>query len=328
MKILVVGLGSMGKRRIRLVKQFFEGVEIVGVDLNQQRRQQASELFSIVCYDDIKTAVVEFSPTAALVCTAPIAHSEIIKTLLAFDLNVFTEINLVSDGYEANIETAKQKDKLLFLSSTQMYRKELEYITGAVKQHDRKLNYRYHVGQYLPDWHPWESYKDFFVGDKRTNGCREIFAIELPWIVDAFGEVLSQTTTSCKLTNLEIDYPDYYAVTLHHKNGTIGQLTFDIVSRKAVRELEIMSEQLYMRWNGTPNSLFELSLETKELVNISCYDDVCQDKRYSDNIVENAYVDELSEFFDALGKKATPRYSFEKDKKVLELIDAIEGIVS
>ena len=35
------------------------------------------------------------------------------------------------------------------------------------------------LGQYLPDWHPWESYKSFFVSNKKTNGCRELFAIEL-----------------------------------------------------------------------------------------------------------------------------------------------------
>ncbi len=326
MKLLVVGLGSMGKRRIRLLKQFFPSHEIAGVDLNAERRDGAKQLFSVECFDTIEQAVETFSPNAALVCTAPLSHGEIIKTLLSFELDIFTEINLVSDLYSENIKTAKQKKKLLFLSSTQMYRKEIEYLTSAIKNTKDKKSYRYHVGQYLPDWHPWESYKDFFVGNKRTNGCREIFGIELPWLTDAFGEVVWADTSFSRLTKLEIDYPDYYAVTLEHADGTIGQLTVDIVSRKATREFVVISENLYLTWSGTPSSLMNYDTEQKQLINISCYDDIMQDERYSDNIVENAYVDELAEFFDALEKKAVPRHSFEKDLKLLYLIDKIEGI--
>ena len=34
MRVAVIGLGSMGKRRIRLIKQIDENIEIIGVDLN------------------------------------------------------------------------------------------------------------------------------------------------------------------------------------------------------------------------------------------------------------------------------------------------------
>ena len=37
MNILVVGLGSMGKRRIRLLKKMYQQYHIYGVDLNAQR---------------------------------------------------------------------------------------------------------------------------------------------------------------------------------------------------------------------------------------------------------------------------------------------------
>ena len=51
-----------------------------------------------------------------------------------------------------------------------------------LQEFSRPVNYIYHIGQYLPDWHPWENYKNFFVGDKRTGGVREIFGIDLPWL--------------------------------------------------------------------------------------------------------------------------------------------------
>ena len=55
------------------------------------------------------------------------------------------------------------------MSSTLQYRKEIQFIKEEVKKVSGKVNYIYHVGQYLPDWHPWENYKDFFVGDARRG---------------------------------------------------------------------------------------------------------------------------------------------------------------
>ncbi len=44
------------------------------------------------------------------------------------------------------------------------------------------------------------------------NGCREIFAIELPWIVKAFGEIEDIHVVSGRLTNLDINFQDAYFV--------------------------------------------------------------------------------------------------------------------
>ena len=38
MRVLVVGLGSMGKRRIRLIKQIDPGIQVIGVDSKPDRR--------------------------------------------------------------------------------------------------------------------------------------------------------------------------------------------------------------------------------------------------------------------------------------------------
>ena len=109
--------------------------------------------------------------------------------MLDAGLPVFTELNLVSDGYDALTAKAAEKGVPLFLSSTMLYRAETQYIKAQVQAFEKSVNYIYHIGQYLPDWHPWENYKNFFVGDKRTGGVREIFAIDLPWLLDAFGPV-------------------------------------------------------------------------------------------------------------------------------------------
>ena len=80
MKALIVGLGSMGKRRIRLLKGIDPTVEIIGVDMTAERRGQVEEM-GHKTYTSIAEAAKE-NPDVAFVCTAPVAHYVIIKELL------------------------------------------------------------------------------------------------------------------------------------------------------------------------------------------------------------------------------------------------------
>ena len=322
MDILIVGLGSMGKRRARLIKGVDADIKISGVDMTEARRNEASAL-GITAYDSI-AAACKHHFDAAFVCTAPITHAKIIDELLDYALPVFTELNLVSDGYDALVAKAKAKNVPLFLSSTMLYRAETQYIKRQVAAFGKPVNYIYHIGQYLPDWHPWENYKNFFVGDKRTSGVREIFGIDLPWLLDAFGDVTRVTAEKDKLSDLQIDYPDTYFATLRHANGTKGFLAADVVSPKAVRSFEVFGEGLHLFWEGNPKALYKYNAATKEKEPINVYKSFEHDARYSDNIVENAYVDEITNFFAVLKGEQAPLWSFEKDKKAIQLIEKIE----
>ena len=323
MKLLIVGLGSMGKRRARLAKGMDASIQISGVDTTESRRVEAEGL-GITAYASIGEAVAAEKFDAALVCTAPITHAGIISELLDAGLPVFTELNLVSDGYEENMKKAKEKGLPLFLSSTMLYRGETQYIKHKVEAFDKPVNYIYHIGQYLPDWHPWENYKNFFVGDKRTGGVREIFGIDLPWLLDTFGPVKSLHVEKDKISQLEVDYPDSYFVTLRHENGVKGMLAVDVVSPKAVRNFECFGEGLHLFWEGNPKSLYTFDHDKGEKLPVNTYESFEHDSRYSDNIVENAYVDELANFFAVLKGAEQPRYSFEKDLETIRLIEAIE----
>ena len=211
MKLLIVGLGSMGKRRARLIRGIDGAIRLAGVDSAPARRQEALDLGLVgAAYPDLPAALDAFAPDAALVCTAPLAHADLITRLLTAGLPVFTELNLVADGYDRNLALAAEKGVPLFLSSTMLYRRETRYIKQQVADFGRPVHYIYHIGQYLPDWHPWENYRNFFVGDARTGGVREILGIDLPWLLDAFGPVdpAAVTVRTDTISGLGLPYPD------------------------------------------------------------------------------------------------------------------------
>lgn len=325
MNIIVIGLGSMGKRRIRLMREHKE-VELFGIDSQESRCAEVKEKFGITCYNSIDEACKVQNIDAAIISTSPLSHASIIKECLEHNLHVFTEINLVQDGYNENIALAKEKGKVLFLSSTFLYRKETQTIIEKVHEAKCPLNYIYHVGQYLPDWHPWESYNNYFIGNPKTNGCREIMAIDLPWIVTAFSAIKDVKVMKSKNTELNIKYNDNYLLMLVHENGTKGVFAVDVVSRKPYRHIDVYGEHLQLSWNGTADSLNQYDIENKQDINISLEDASEHIEGYAAFVTENPYREELNAYLKHISdSNSVPAWDFEKDKIVLDWIDKIEA---
>lgn len=323
MKVLVVGYGSMGRRRIRLFKQLDKNAHFICVDSNPKRvtqiKEDGHEAYSVL------TEAIKEKPDVAFVSTSPLTHASIIPVLLKNKINTFTEMNLSTKNYDKMIQLAKEDNVKLFLSSTMLYKIQIQKIKELVQKEAQPLTYICHIGQYLPDWHPWESYKDFFIGRKESNGCREIYAIQLPWIVDTFGEVKKLTAISQKATNLEIDYDDSYITTFEHTNGTKGVFVVDVVSRVATTYIEIIGENLHITWDGSNDGLRIYNVAKKETETFVAYKNLVHNDNYAANIVENTYLDEIKDFLSYVENGTEPKWSIQKDAYVLGLIDEIEA---
>lgn len=322
MRVAVVGLGSMGKRRMRLVRVIDPSIEIIGIDSNVKRAAGVSREFGIEVVSSFGEALFR-DPDCVLVCTSPLSHAGLLDAALDAGLPAFTELNLVPQGYDRFI--AQEESAKLFLSSTFLYRRDVRRIIAACE--GVRANYVYHSGQYLPDWHPWENFRDYFVGDARTNGCREILAIELPWLISCFGPIAKTTVHKDSISGLDLGYPDTYQVMIEHEGGSHGLLAVDVVSRKPTRSFAAYGEGIHVLWEGTPDSLFLFDGESASMCACDLYETVTHDDRYAANIIEDAYEDELRAFFAWVDKndKSYVRYSFAKDACVLSLIDEIEG---
>lgn len=323
MKFVVIGCGSMGQRRLRLLKKISPDFQIAAIDGNKGRQSQVIDAFSLKNFDTLESVFEDFVPDCAVISTSPLSHAKLIEDCLNHNCHVFSELNLVPDKYRSNIDLAKEKNKILFMSSTFLYRDEICYIQNLVQDLNSPVNYSYHVGQYLPDWHPWENYKDFFVCNKKTNACREIFAIELPWLIKTFGEIETFNVMSGKMSSLNIDYDDNFILMIKHKNGSKGVFACDIVSRKPSRNLEVFGENIYLKWNGEPDGFFSYDFLEKKDRKIELYNCVDRKDNYASFVIENAYQKELECFIDECNGYKKAKYSFEDDLKTLSIIDKI-----
>ena len=245
MKFLVVGLGSMGQRRIRCL-QYLKHFDIFGYDIDKKKTLEVKKKYKIKIEHDFEK-LIENNFDAIIISTDPKFHMQ--YAYLAFKKNIpfFTEASVTNiNKLKKLIKLNKVKKNLIYPSCTMIFNDAIMEIKKIVNQNKIGKVYfgKYHVGQYLPDWHPWQNIKDFYVGRKETNGCKELIPFELNWITDIFGKPKLINTYKDKLSNLDIQFPDIQNFSVLFKRNIYFDITIDIISRpQATRELQIIGSK-------------------------------------------------------------------------------------
>ena len=324
-RTLLVGLGSMGRRRLRILSRFFPSLSLAAVDSRADRREAVARDFGCPVFEGVEEALDHFAPQVLIVSTPPEAHAPFLTEALRRGIQTFSELDLVEDGYDEILPFEERGSPALFLSSTMLYRGENRWIAQNHGMVGERKFYTYHVGQYLPDWHPWERYDAFFVGAARTNAIREILCIELPWLTRSFGDVTEHRCIWSRTGTLPLPYPDTCHLLLRHADGTTGALTVDCVSRRAVRELRIDGEEGAIVWKGSSESLRFLTPSGEETAPLAGERELAREKGYAEFISETPYLEELRHFFRLIAGERTERlYGYAEHRRILRLADEIE----
>jgi predicted dehydrogenase len=320
MKILVVGLGSMGKRRVRNL-QYLKQEKIIGFDSREDRCKEASEKYQITTFRDITKALDE-KPDAMVISTPPDIHMKYAKIALENKIHFFTEASVVQDEMKDVIELLDKKDIVGLPSCTLRYHPIVNEIRKILNNNiiGKPLSFLYHSGQYLPDWHPWEDYRKFYVAKKETGACREIVPFELVWLTDLFGKIKSVSARKKQISNLEINIDDIYNILLEFENGMESTMTVDVITRFPFRQIKILGEHgvILADWSEGFVKYF-----TKENGwNETKTDDGDIEKGYIHG--EGPYIEEMNHFLETIQNKIKQPYTFEDDLNILKILESIE----
>lgn len=324
--ILVVGLGSMGKRRIRNLRQL--GYKnIYGYDPRPDRAKEAVDLYETIIVADATEALKNTGFGAMIISVPPDLHHTYMELALLFNVHFFVEASVVDDGLEA-IKSQLRSNKGLVAapSATLFFHPAIRHIFSVVKSGElgKVTNFIYHSGQYLPDWHTYEKVSDFYVSKKSTGGAREIVPFELSWITKLLGfpsKVNGIVKKTIDIPGAE-DIEDTYNALLDY-DGFMLNLVVDVVSRHATRRLLINGSEKQLVWNWEENAIRIYSPSSDEWVSWN-YDVKSSAQGYNKNITEQMYMDELINFFDAIDEKNEFFNTIEYDHKVLKLLYTIE----
>jgi predicted dehydrogenase len=322
MKILQVGLGSMGKRRIRNFLSLGRK-DIVGFDFREDRRREAQEKYSIKVVDKIDDRLLS-AIDILIISTPPDRHLEYMWMAVHHRKPAFVEASVVREGLTELAEAAQKNNVLIAPSCSMRFHPSIRTIRDLVTggTYGKVCNFIYHMGQYLPDWHPWEDIRDFYVSQRNTGACREMVPFELTWLVDVFG-LPQEVFAFCSQTmDLGVDIDDTYSINLKFDHY-LGNILVDVVARYANRDLTVNLEKgsVFWNWNEKIVKLYDANLGRW------VYYHEPQGKAhegYNPNIIEEMYIDEMQAFIRAYqGEDKFPN-SLQEDIGILGILEVLE----
>ena len=321
MKFLVIGLGSMGKRRIRCLKRLGYN-DITGFDLREDRCQEVVQKYEIKSESDWESAK-KVPADAWVISTPPNLHMNYAFQAIEQKKHFFTEAGVSVDRMNNLINELGNSNIVGVPSCTMRYYEGPKKIKELVQNGSigRPLFFVYHWGQYLPTWHVYERYQDFYVSKRETGACREIVPFQLEWLVDIFGTPKTISCLKDKISGLDADIDDIYQLQLKFENGMMGNLIVEVFSQPAVNLIRVAGTEGTIEFDQHENKFRLYKTEDTKWTEVEL-DAGLAEKGYI--YAEEPYVEEMKDFISGiLGEKQYP-YTFADDQKILNLLQKAE----
>jgi predicted dehydrogenase len=322
-KFLVIGLGSMGRRRIRnLLALRIRPSHILGFDLDAKRSADVEKQYGVRTVTNFEKGFREFKPNAFIISTPPDLHAKYFLLAARRNIHFFVEVTTVDDGY-AKLQPLLNKKFIAAPSCTFRYVPAILQMRAMIKKGTigRVVSFQHYLGQYLPDWHPYEDYRKVYFAQEKTGGAREMFPYEICWLNYLVGGSVQKIVgVNDKYSDLDMTADDIYAAILEYDTGVLGTMMIDLLNRKAARTLRIIGSKGTIEWDWLRYEM-KVMLPGHELKILK----LDQEKKFNHyNTTENVYVAEMKTFLDAIHGKQPYPYSFTENWKVLKTLFAAE----
>jgi len=324
MKFLIVGLGSMGKRRIRNLQRLGH-TDIVGVDPEPSRRDEAVKLYGIATCSTFEDGM-SLGPDALIISTPPDMHMSFARAAVANGKHFFSEAGTSADGMADVLRVARQKGVVAAPSCTMRYHPSVQKLKQIVAAGGigTVRSYTHHCGQWLPDWHPDEDYRRFYVSRRETGACREIVPFELTWLNWVVGSPVGAVTAmKAKLSDLECDIDDVYQLLVRYENGALGHLQVDVLARAPVRHCRIVGSEGTLEWSVMERTVRHYRADTRQWI-AHTEPPPRVEQGYSEMSNEAMYDAEIAAYVAAIRKEADWSNPLEDDIATLEVLLAAE----
>jgi predicted dehydrogenase len=259
MKILIAGLGSIGRRHFRNLRVLGEN------DLVLLRSHKATlpddELDGFPVETDIVCALKNHHPNAVIVANPTSLHLDVAIPAAQAGCHILLE-KPISGSLERidQLEAEAKRSGSRILVGFQFrfhptLRKAAELI--ATGELGKVITLHSHWGEYMPNWHPWEDYRQTYAArEDLGGGVIRTLTHPLDYVRWLVGDVTEVRALSGHVSPLELDVEDVAEIGLRFDNGTIGSVHVNYVQRPPVHRLEIVGLSGTLRWDNADGVLY------------------------------------------------------------------------
>lgn len=312
---VVVGAGSIGKRHLRNL--LASGRSAAVVEIREDRRAEiAAKHPGVRTFANLETALAAERYQTGFVCVPTAYHLPSALALARQDVHIFVEkpISHSLNGIQDLLDVVRQRGLAGMTGFCMRFFKPLQKAKELLDagRVGRIVTARSFTGVYLPDWHPYEDHRTFYMAKKDQGGgvlLDECHAFDwMQWLCGPIAGVFSVVGT---FGDLEVETDDVCEVIARFGSTAVGSIHLDMLDRSARSEIEII---------GTASTvLVDLEGHTVRL-----YDHGARkwETWTFEPAYDRMYVDELDHFFACVDRREPPLVDLFVGYRVQHIIDA------
>ncbi|MBT7269861.1 MAG: Gfo/Idh/MocA family oxidoreductase [Candidatus Marinimicrobia bacterium] len=309
----IVGLGSIGRRHLQLVKELRPELNIIAVRSGMGKRVEEEKLISAVVHS--LDEAMEYGIEAAIIATPAVYHIQQAIEFMKRGIHLLIEKPLSHSLDDVN-ELFKMQKKS---KSVCLVGYCLHYSLGALKFNDmlknkNKIGQILHVqvdcGSYLPDWRQGQDYRKS-VSAKAELGGGVLLELshELDYIRWFFGEMKSVSANIQNSGTLDIDVEDSVDMIFESEQGYSVSVHLDFNTRNTRRKCTARCSNGNLTWDAVENKVIWQPADVIEEV-----ESYQNDRNY-------VYKEQLKHFFSCIEKGEQPSVSIHDGAIILNMIE-------
>jgi predicted dehydrogenase len=318
-KILIAGLGSIGRRHLRNLRSL--GHTNFVLYRSHHSTLPDAELEDIPTETDLQAALAH-QPVAAIVSNPTSLHLPVAIAAAQSGCHLFLEkpISHNLDGLDELAVRVKQHRVKVLVGFQFRFHPGLQAVkqllqSGAI---GTPVYAHAHWGEYLPSWHPWEDYRSSYSARSDLGGgviltlCHPLDYLR--WLL---GEVKTISATVGQRSSLELDVEDMADITLEFEAGAIATVHLDYIQQPPTHTLHITGQQGSLRWDNTDGAVHWYEAKRGDWQTLTL----------APNFERNSmFLAEMQHFLDCVAGKAEPLVTLEDGVKGLAIaLAAKEG---
>ena len=260
-KILFIGLGGIGQRHLRNVYAKFGSratmlayrvrnlEQTISPNLTIDENIDFIEKYSVKVFTDLDHALAQ-SPDAAFICNPTSHHVYSCLAVARAGCDFFVEkpLSHSMESVEELLSICQSKNLVSLVGYQLRFHPCYQLLKRLVSQGaiGNLLSAHAEVGEYLPDWHKYEDYRQMYASKKDLGGGVVLSQIhEIDYLYDLFGMPSKVVALGGHLSNLEIDVEDVADVLLEmtFKGKSLPvSLHMDYIQRPPSRNCKVIGE--------------------------------------------------------------------------------------
>lgn len=241
MKILIVSLGSIGRRHLANLRQLEPAAEVC---LFRRAADPSLDEKQVTTLGE----ALAFAPDAAFICSPAPQHLEVATALAIRGVALFIEKPLSHDtaGVAELLALAHQHRAPLMVGYCLRYFAPLralrdEVLAGKI---GRLLHIHAEVGQHLADWRPGTDYRASVTAQRALGGGALLeLSHEIDYALWFGGEVESVTAQLGTVGDLGVEVEDTADLQFRFRSGALGTVHLDLLQRPARRVCRLIGTE-------------------------------------------------------------------------------------